>query len=747
MSEASLSERLSSYPFVPLAVSFALFTIYLSTYNGLFHSIDELAMFSLAESLVQTRSTETPQLLFAPYHNPVGRIEPLQSLISIPLYWIALRLSKVGNIQVVMLTNMFLTAATGGLLYSIIKNLGYPVKEGVKISLIYGLGTISWPYTKTFFREPLLAFTYVLAFLCFVLWRNSSQLRFLFLCLALLVVSIVAKLASFAILSVYAVVILLSPPIAWRRRILPLAGLLAFGVALFIGMTIFRYDDFAIIQRFISPISLEQLFIRIYGLLLSPAKGLFIYSPALLLGLLGLPCFWPKRKAESILIIGTFAASLGVYSQWDIWYGGLCLGPRFLLPIVPLLLIPAVEALKIRAIVWRAFSFSILLASISIQLVASTMAYPARYDEVFRVRPESVWEGITSLTISPLKELFIEYHPRNFDLIWLHLSSQGKVYFDGLLFFALVALLGISIAFLVYSLRKRCFDFRSFGVGTLLAISIALGATFLLAQSFSRTRGYDGINTEEMIEIAKHVNSELHQPRIIVTVSNEFHYCLIMNYFKGSFVHYWLSPEQREGFESIFHPPLPAEMLWLVVDRVHMQPGQSGKEIEWWLNRNLYRFDSDWVGGYEVFRYVYPKGPMAKRKVSYIWGEAIELIEFAKMEEVVKEGEALRLEFVFKCKEEIGEDYVFFVHLISPEGRTIDGHDGEPQYGAAPTSSWEEGEVILDRRAFMIPKGIPSGDYSIEIGFYDSNGRLPVKARGEAIFQKEVIIGKVRITE
>ena len=89
-----------------------LCSVYLLTYRGLFQSVDELSLFALTESLVQTRSLQTPQLAFADYHNRVGRFEPLQSLLATPLYWLAVRSTWLGNIHTVMLFNVLVPALT-----------------------------------------------------------------------------------------------------------------------------------------------------------------------------------------------------------------------------------------------------------------------------------------------------------------------------------------------------------------------------------------------------------------------------------------------------------------------------------------------------------------------------------------------------------------------------------------------------------------------------------------------------------
>jgi len=69
----------------------------------------------------------------------------------------------------------------------------------------------------------------------------------------------------------------------------------------------------------------------LYGLLLSPGKGLIFFSPLTVLGAFGLIGLWKKGwKAEVALVCGLFVAQLALYSTWWAWAGGWTWGPRFL---------------------------------------------------------------------------------------------------------------------------------------------------------------------------------------------------------------------------------------------------------------------------------------------------------------------------------------------------------------------------------------------------------------------------------
>jgi len=747
-----------SHPLIPLAVFLVLCSVYLLTYNGLLYASggDEWVLFSMTESLVQTHSLETPQMLFLPYsHVTIGRIEPLQSILAVPLYWLALHFPNVGNVQAVMLFPILVTAATGAGLYLIVRHLGYSPVCGVTVALMFGLGSISWPYTRTFFREPLLAFLYVVAFLCFLLWRKSSHPGFALSCSFALILSVAAKLTSVIVLPIYAAAMFYSlRSVRWRTRLVLAGILLSGGLALCFSMLYFRRGSpfpSALLEFFHAFLQVPPRVIatRMYGLLLSPGKGLLLFSPVLFLSLFGLPAFWRQARAEFLVIGGVLTVYLLSYGQYSVWWGGTCWGPRFLVPVVPLLILPTAEVVSKRGWHWRVLTIVITGISLTIQLTASTVNYltyclsitPNPYPD-----PENtVWLWPSGLPISPVAGQLRTWHPRHFDVLWWHSLPSGQMVINGALLIVLAVSIAASFAFLAYALRKRAPDVQAWGMALFSVLLVSLSVATLLNQGMATTPGHRGVETTELREIAQRTGNSDPRPRVLVSYSNEPHYRLIMNFFKGSFVHYWYSSQQHQGFEAVLSPPLPTERLWLIVDRVHLLPEDSGNELGWFLNRHLYRYSNDWAGsGYEIFGYVYPGPPMIKERVSICWENTIELNELVQEAEAVEPGDVLRLEFNFKCLDELTENYVFFVHLVALDGKVISCVDGEPQLGAAPTSTWRVEDEIRDKRGCLIPGETSPGTYRLEIGFYDYQGhRLIVSAPQEKAGQDSVNVGQV----
>jgi hypothetical protein len=77
------------------------------------------------------------------------------------------------------------------------------------------------------------------------------------------------------------------------------------------------------------------------GLILSPGKGLFAFSPILVLGALGMRAYFRARRAHALLVYGVILGVLVPHLWFHAWYGGLVWGPRYLVPVTPLLLLPA----------------------------------------------------------------------------------------------------------------------------------------------------------------------------------------------------------------------------------------------------------------------------------------------------------------------------------------------------------------------------------------------------------------------
>lgn len=505
---------------------------------------------------------------------------------------------------------------------------------------------------------------------------------------------------------------------------------------------------------------------RIYGLLLSPGKGLFLYSPVLLASVIGFWRFRHRRPAEAFIAGGSLLALLGLYSSLLDWYGGVAWGPRFLVPVIPLLALPLAEVLASQRKIVLAGATVLILLSLAVQVVASTATWTEYYDQLVSRFPQpekTVGLDMRQLQYSPVLGQFRIWSPAAFDLIWWHMQVEdGIIVMDRTLLGVLGLSATLSVAYLVISLphfitgsrrlaavhsRSTILSHISFArwqvaLTVLTLTGLAAGTITLLIRAAEDVQGYAGIRLSDVRQIAAQIGDNGQRPYTLVTVSNEFSFHLLKGYLKGRFTHYWFSPYQREGFDQVLTSAEGAQRLWLVVDRGHMPPDASGRDLEYWLNTRAYQFSGGWVQDYEVLGYATPLGELAMRPVSYTWSHGIALVGLAQESQIVQPGALLRLEFYFTRVSPAARDGNFFVHLVSGQGEVIGGHDGPPQYGAAPVSAWREGQIIKDLRALVVPGNLAAGVYDLVVGFADKGGLISL-AGPEASGPPWITVGQV----
>jgi hypothetical protein len=78
----------------------------------------------------------------------------------------------------------------------------------------------------------------------------------------------------------------------------------------------------------------------LWGLLLGTYRGLFYLSPFLLFSVYGFVLFFRRYPKEAIWFSLTFLFMLLLFSIHIGWFGGGAYGPRYLLSVIPFLVIP-----------------------------------------------------------------------------------------------------------------------------------------------------------------------------------------------------------------------------------------------------------------------------------------------------------------------------------------------------------------------------------------------------------------------
>lgn len=311
-----------------------------------------------------------------------GRYGLGQPLIAIPLYLLARGINTLlrGTDYAALVflfvprLNQIITPVTCVLLFSFASRLYRSARLGIGLALVYGLGTMAWPYAKFYFSEPLSAFCLLATAYFLFVFREQGKLKQLVLAGVFLGYASLTKLSSVVAVPLFLAyslpidsalrsfrsIVSRATPFRWRLSISPapkdsqiagyricsLTRLLAFvAPAVFFLVITFLYSYYAFGHLLAGGYHEEgwttPLYLGLYGFLLSPGKSLLLFVPLTIVAPLGLVAFYKAGyKGEAVLFTAIFGIYLLLHAGWWSWYGGWSWGPRFLVPTLPFLILP-----------------------------------------------------------------------------------------------------------------------------------------------------------------------------------------------------------------------------------------------------------------------------------------------------------------------------------------------------------------------------------------------------------------------
>jgi hypothetical protein len=156
--------------------------------------------------------------------------------------------------------------------------------------------------------------------------------------------------------------------------VLPMAGLMALNRHYYGNMFNFGYGEEQ--RQFSTPI-----LTGLAGLLLSPSKSIFVFSPLLILAFASFGSFFRSHRVTAVFVLTIVITSLLFYARWHDWSGGWGWGPRLVVPAMivgHVMLVDFVHNLGIR---WpkRALFTALLAVSLCINLLGALVWYQQIY--------------------------------------------------------------------------------------------------------------------------------------------------------------------------------------------------------------------------------------------------------------------------------------------------------------------------------------------------------------------------------
>ncbi len=124
-------------------------------------------------------------------------------------------------------------------------------------------------------------------------------------------------------------------------------------------------------------------------------------------------------------------------------------------------------------------------------------------------------------------------------------------------------------------------------------------------------------------------------------------------------------------------------------------------------------------------------------------GDVVHLRGFDLPRQQAAPGDELPLTLYWQAAGPADLDYTVFVHLVGPDGQSHGQVDRFPAAGAAPSSSWAQGQVVVDEMSVPVKADAPPGLYHLAVGLYDaaSGGRLPISdVNGQSLADDQVVL-------
>ena len=695
-------------------------------------------MFAVAENLVKFGQLNTDQIAWTQWATSQREAQGFfgidghvyskkglfMSLAIAPLYWLGLVIPGLGMLQAASLLNAITTAITGGLLFLLIRRLGYEERIALGVAILFGVATIAWVYAKYLFSEPLAGLLLLATAYLLVAFRQEGGNWRPALAGLLGGLAVATRANNLFLIPIFVAYLL---AISWKRppqnstpsarnTLLPTPYSLLPTAYFLIGLILpalllMGYNWVRAGNPFQTGYDLTifspNLLLGLYKLLFSPLRGLFVYSPLLILGVLGLVWLWRRHPGETALSVSVIGITFLIFSLWTSGEG-LSWGSRFLVPVVPFLclgLAPILERASAGSKSLTGLLLGLALLSFVIQLLGVTInpwAYLAQLQADFG--GEFFLENTPALTdfrYSQVVGQLQSWSLANSDLAWW--QPWG---FDVL---ALVLSLVLVIAAAAHLRFPNPHPVALF-IPTLVITLILLLRYFNTDQQFGPPK--DGY-TQALSSAA--ANARPGESTLSVA---PYHYHVPMNRFKDRLpiVGFAQSP-----------PPLPDTAVPLLRDAttghstslvtVGLPPAAADNSVEQWLARNAFKATDEWFDDQRLVWYGVEQ-PTATRPIDITLGDEIQLVS-VKVAESVRAGQILPLEIDWMPLQSPSADYTIFLQLLAADGSLAAQHDGPPNGGYTPTTTWPPGEKILDRHGLALSPDLPAGNYQLTTGLYN----------------------------
>lgn len=342
------------------ALLLALAALYALAGRGTFYSSDEGGIFNTGLALLQRQALDIapgenvhrgsdgrfyacreilPSLLCTPFALGGLLIRAAAPAVPAPVGSTAAQLvgGNWPSFVTATLLGPLLIAGTLLMLVLFAQEEGVEPGDALGLALVAGLGTPLAFYARTIFPQAFESLWLMAALLAAIRWRRGGDARAALAVGAACGLGVMTRGAFVLPAAALGLYLMAARPQTWAER---LRTGLVFALPVILGGLVTAWVNW---RRWGNPFDFgyhnpyetfrTPPLAGLYGLLLSPGKGLFVFAPVLLLVLLFARRIWRAGRAEVLLVGAISLLYLALYCRWYDWPGGLAWGPRFLVPL------------------------------------------------------------------------------------------------------------------------------------------------------------------------------------------------------------------------------------------------------------------------------------------------------------------------------------------------------------------------------------------------------------------------------
>ncbi len=316
--------------------------------------------------------------------------------------------ADAGAVLVVMVMHPLVSAGVCLVMFLILVEAGVSRRGALLTAAVAGLATMGWQYSKFPAEESQVALLLLVGLRHGLLYgRGSGRGRDLLFMAAALggahVFKVSAAPAALAIALGIVFEIAMAKGPEWRTRAAEVIAAGAAGAVMAAAVTLlhnwWRFGgalDMGYARSGLWQLrgasSFDVPFAQgFFGLLLSPGKGVFLYNPVLLLAVVAAPRLAKRMRFAAVAAPGALLGTVLFYSKYHFWPGDWAWGPRFLVSVLPIALLPAGLVIDRVLDRRRGLGWVLALIGLGVALQLSSLVY--RYDVEIRQRKEARIEG------------------------------------------------------------------------------------------------------------------------------------------------------------------------------------------------------------------------------------------------------------------------------------------------------------------------------------------------------------------